>query len=172
MEKTMKIALVALLFAASAWAQSPQNLVRPTCGYGDVSFKVKLDDKQHTLAQPQPGKALVYFIHDAGSWEVLAYPTTKMGMDGAWAGANHGDSYFFVSVEPGEHHVCATLQSSFVDDRVEFAHFTAEAGQVYYFRTRLVMSRQVELLELEALDSDQGNYLIATSPLSVSRPKK
>jgi hypothetical protein len=52
------------------------------------------------------------------------------------------------------------------------AHFTAEAAKVYYYRTRLVMSRTVELLELAPLDSDQGTYLIASFPLSVSTPKK
>jgi hypothetical protein len=30
----------------------------------------------------------------------------------------------------------------------------------------------VELLELDAIDSDQGKYLIASFPLSVSNPKK
>jgi hypothetical protein len=52
------------------------------------------------------------------------------------------------------------------------AHLEAEAGKVYYYRTRLVLSRSVELLELEPIDSDQGKYLIASFPLSVSTPKK
>ena len=108
---------------------------------------------------------------DAGTEELLAYPTTKMGMDGRWLGANHGDSYFYVSVEPGEHHMCADLQTSLYEDRTEFAHFRAEAGKVYYYRTRLVMSRSVELLELDPIDSDQGRYLIESFPLSVSKPK-
>ena len=93
-------------------------------------------------------------------------------MDGAWAGADHSNSYFAVSAAPGEHHLCATLQSSLVDDRFEFAHFTAEAGKVYFFRTRLVLSRSVELLQLEPIDSDQGNYLVAIYPLAISTPKK
>lgn len=93
-------------------------------------------------------------------------------MNGAWVGANHGNSYFSVSVDPGEHHVCATLQSSVVDQRVELAHFTAEAGKIYYYRTRLVLSRNIELLELDPIDSDQAKYLISSYPLSISRPKK
>jgi len=68
--------------------------------------------------------------------------------------------------------VCVTLQSSLVAQRVELAHFTAEADKVYYYRTRLIMSRAVELLELEAIDSDQGKYLIGSFPLSVSSVKK
>jgi len=168
----MRSALIALLFAASAFVQATFASLPAACGPEKVSFNVTLDDSQHTLAQPEPGKARVYFFHDAGTSSTLGYPTVKLAMDGAWVGANHGNSYFSVSVEPGEHHVCVTLQSSLVAQRVELAHFTAEAEKVYYYRTRLVMSRSVELLELDPINSDQGKYLIVSFPLSVSNPKK
>jgi hypothetical protein len=168
----MKVALVAFLFAASALAQGPSGVLAPACGSGDVDFKVKLNYAAHTVEQPEPGKARIYFIHDAGTSALFAYPTTKLGVDGAWVGAGHGNSYFSISVEPGEHHLCAILQSSVVEDRKELAHLTAQAGKTYFYRTRLVMSKEVELLELEPLDSDQAMYLIASYPLSVSTPKK
>jgi hypothetical protein len=76
-------------------------------------------------------------------------------------GANHGNSDFTVSVEREEHHACVTLHASLVARRVELAHFTAEADKVYYYCTQLVMSRSVELLELEPVDSDQGKHLVA-----------
>ena len=168
----MKIALVTMLLAASAFAQAPPTPSTAACGRDDVSFKVKLDDSQHTLTQPDPGKARVYFPQDAGTNMTLGYPTVKLALDGAWVGANHGNSYFSVSIQTGEHHVCVMLQSSLVAQRVELAHFTAEADKVYYYRTRIVMSRSMELLELEPIDSDQGRYLIASFPLSVSSHKK
>jgi hypothetical protein len=168
----MKVAVLVMVFAASAFAQSPADASTAACGPENVSFNVKLDRSQHALANPDQGKARVYFLHDAGTGSTLGYPTVKVAMDGAWVGANHGNSYFFLSVEPGEHHVCVTLQSSLVAQRVELAHFAAEAGKVYYYRTRLVMSRSVELLELGAIDNDQGKYLVASTPLSISSPKK
>ncbi|MGA7294786.1 MAG: DUF2846 domain-containing protein [Terriglobales bacterium] len=168
----MKFALVTVLFVASAFAQAPPASSPAACGPANVSFRVKLEGSQPTLAQPDPGKARVYFFHDAGTGVTLGYPTIKLAMDGAWVGANHGNSYFSVSVEPGEHHVCVTLQSSMVAQRVELAHFTAEAEKTYYYRTRLVMSRSVELLELDPIDSDQGKYLIVSFSRSVSNPKK
>jgi hypothetical protein len=171
-EVPMKAALVAILFAASAFAQTPPTAPAAACGRENVSFKVKLDDSQHTAQLPEPGKARVYFFSDAGTNASLGYPTVKVGMDGQWAGANHVNSYFSVSVEPGEHHVCIALQTSLLARRVELAHFTAEADQVYYYRTRLILSRGIELLELEPIDSDQGKYLILTFPLAVSSPKK
>jgi len=168
----MRITVFVMLLAASAFAQVPPAASSAACGPENVSFKVKLDESQHTLSQPDPGKARVYFFHDAGTGSTLGYPTVKLALDGAWVGANHGNSYFSVSVEPGERHVCVTLQSSLVAQRVELSHFTAEADKIYYYRTRLVVSRSVELLELDPIDSDQGKYLIASFPLSASTPKK
>jgi hypothetical protein len=168
----VKIVALVMLFAAAALGQALPAGSTAACGGGNVSFKVKLDDSQHALVLLEPGKARVYFLQEAGTSHTTLYPTVKIGMDGAWIGANHGNSYFSVSAEPGEHHLCVSLQSSFVAQRVELAHFTAEAEKVYYYRTRLVMSRSVELLELEPIDSDQGKYLIETFPLSNSTPKK
>lgn len=168
----MRITVFVILLAASTFAQVQTAASTAACGPENVSFKVTLDESQHTLLQPAPGKARVYFFHDTGNGSSLGYPTVKVALDGAWVGANHSDSYFSVAIEPGERHVCVTLQSSWVAQRVELAHFTAEADKVYYYRTRLVVSRSVELLELDPLDSDQGKYLIALFPLSVSSPKK
>ena len=177
----MKVALAIFFFAASALSQQKVRFGQPTanaspaCGPAQASFKVKVDDTQHTLAPPEAGKARIYFIHEAGipfTRLTLGYPTSKFAIDGAWVGADHSDSYFAVSVDPGEHHLCATLQSSLVDERVELAHFVAEAGKVYYYRTRLVLSRSVELLELELIDSDQGRYLVGSFPMSTSKLKK
>ena len=135
--EVMKSALVVLFFAASALAQTPSGAATSACGPKDASFDVKLDKTQHTLAQPDPGKALVYFIQEKGS---ASSPRTRVGIDGAWVGANKNSSYFAVSVEPGEHHVCANVQSlrGIPGVRVGLVHFTAEAGKVYYFDARVV----------------------------------
>jgi hypothetical protein len=170
--EVMKIAVITLLLGASAFAQAAPAGPTAACGPANVDFKVKLDQSQHMVTQPEPGKALVYFFSDAGTTATLGYPTEKLAIDGAWAGANHGNSYFSVPVDPGEHHVCVTLQSSLVAPRVELAHFTAEAARAYYYRVRLVASRSIELLELDPIDSDQGKYLIETFPLAVSTRKK
>lgn len=142
----------------------------PACGLDNVSYRVRLNNASSAAIPPEPGKARVYFIHDGGE-NSLAYPTTRVALDGNWVGANHGRSYFTVDVNPGEHHACAMVQSSLVGPNLELAHFTTDASKTYYYRTRLVLSGQVQLLELEPLDSDQGKYLAATLPLSESKPK-
>jgi hypothetical protein len=161
----MKIALVALLLAASAFAQEPSDGVASACGPKDASFDVKLDKTQHKLVQPEPGKALVYFIQETGG------AASKIGLDGAWVGANKSSSYFAVPVEPGEHHVCADVSTprGIPGVPVGFLHFTAETGRVYYFDARVVYGH-VPYLFLGAVDSDQAKYLIASYPLSMSTP--
>jgi len=178
----VKVAFVVLLFAASAFAQ-PSNVSLPSaCGSEKTSFSVKVDDTQHMLAQPEPGKALVYILRDdgaLGSPTELGYPTIKIGIDGTWVGANEANSWFSVSVEPGEHGVCASPQSVLeLGHIIELAHFTAEAGKTYYFRTRFTITKvqaylnRQAYLNLDPLDSDQGKYLVAVYPLSVWRAKK
>jgi hypothetical protein len=129
---------------------------------------VTLDKSPHGVAQPEPGKALVYFIQDRGahSFGIGGSVEALIGLDGAWVGANRNNSYFAVSVKPGEHHACADLHS------VELAHFNAEAGKVYYFRVRAVGTRYGVYLFLDSVNSDEAKYLIATFPQSMSQPKK
>ena len=178
----MKAAIVFLCLSVTAFAQQKercsqqpgQNRLATACGPAQVNFKVNLDRSQHGPALPEAAKAMVYFIHDSGAKSefLTGYPTTKYAVDGSWVGAGHGNSWFAVGVAPGERHVCTMLQSSLVDQRVELAHFTAEAGKSYYFRTQLVMSGAVELLELEQIDSDEAGYLISEYPMATAAAKK
>jgi hypothetical protein len=171
----MRCALVVILLAVSAFAQDKSAFVAAAaCGPRDTNFDTKRDDSQHALTPPEPGKARVYFIQDIGVVGCLgACLTMKIGLDGTWVGADQRNSYFSVSVEPGEHHLCANRQSHFAraNQMVALAHFTAEAGKVYYFRTRTFGDKTQAILDLDPIDSDQAKYLIASYPLSVSHPK-
>jgi hypothetical protein len=168
--KALRIIGFVMLFAVSAFTQVPPA-VTAACGPEKVGFNVKLDESQHALPEPEPGKARVYFIQEKATDSFAA--TTTIGLDGAWVGANKNSSYFAVSVEPGEHHVCADVHTprGIPGVPVGFLHFTAEAGRVYYFDARVVYGSQSYLF-LGAVDSDQAKYLIASYPLSVSTPNK
>jgi hypothetical protein len=171
----MRSALIVLLLATCAFAQERSAIEAAACGPKSASFDVKRDESQHALSQPEPGKALVYFVQDVGVEACLgSCLTTQIGLDGAWVGANQRNSYFSVSVEPGEHRVCANPQSSHsspVSRLVAFAHFTAEAGKVYYFRTRSFGDKYQKLFDIDPLDSDQAKYEIASFPLCVWHSK-
>lgn len=175
----MRIAVLVFLFSVSALAQDPSAIsaAEAACGPQSINFDIKDDNTQHVLEQPEAGKALVYVIQDVGYATCIGgCITTRVAADGAWVGANHHNSYFSFSVDPGEHHLCARWQSHFARlfEVVGLAHFTAEAGRVYYFRTRLIGGQpgSANFFDIEPIDSDQGKLFIASIPLSISHPKK
>ena len=98
----------------------------------------------------------------------------EIAVDGTWVGANHHNSYLLFAVEPGEHHLCTNWQSHFerMSRVVGLAHFTAEAGKVYFFRTRVIGYGGPTFFDFEPIDSDLGKLFIASIPMSVSHPKK
>lgn len=168
----MKATLLALLFALSSIAYASSNSLPSACGAKNVGFNVDLQHAQHTLTQPDPGKARVYFVQNLGAHNYIAQ--INVGLDGSWVGANRDNSYFSVSVDPGDHHVCENVKSHFrtYGKLVEVAHFTAEPGKIYYFRAQLSFGENSPSLLLTPIDSDEADHLIASYPLSVSQPKK
>jgi hypothetical protein len=138
------------------------------CGPSEAHFDVKTDKNQHPSGHLQPGKALVYVFEEDTSGGA---PTTRVGLDGKWMGANQVQSYFFFSVDPGEHRLCTNWQEKYA----AFARlgsalsFTAEAGKTYYFRT---MITTIYGVRLEPLDSAEGQFLISADALSTSHSSK
>jgi hypothetical protein len=171
----MKVLLVAILFASPCLAQSNAPPANPeaACGANDVEFKVKPDIRGEHLPAAVPGKALVYFVETQKVYGLIGNVTAKIAVDGAWVGANQGDSYFFITVQPGEHHLCACWQSSLAGrQQVSLNSLTAEAGKSYYFRVRVTGDdRAGYSFDLLKANSDEATLLVARSPYSVSRAK-
>jgi hypothetical protein len=164
-------------FTTVAFAQDSAAIsaAEVACGPKGVNFDVKDDNSQHTVAQPPAGKATVYVIQEIGETACFGgCLTTKIAVDGAWMGANHHNSYLFFAVEPGERHLCTSWQSRFerMSRVVGLAHFTAEAGKVYFFRTRVIGHQGPTFFDFEPIDSDQGKLFVASIPMSISHPKK
>jgi Protein of unknown function (DUF2846) len=174
----MKALLAVLLFSSSVFArnQPPASNPQSACGPSDVHFDIKKDSGQH-LGQLEPGKALVYVIQDEDRPECIKCDTTtRVGLDGSWVGANNEDSYFYFSVEPGEHHLCADRlpQLGVTAKPISLLGFTAEAGKTYYFRIHAVYGagRAASYSDFGSVNPDEAKYLISISPYSVARPKR
>jgi hypothetical protein len=150
------------------------------CGPAGVDFDVR-DDPSHPAEQPDPGKAFVYVIQDDGAGNCSESLwggcfTTRVGLDGAWAGATHHNSWIAFNVDPGQRHLCVTLQSRMknASQLVGLVHFNAEAGKMYYFRARAFgrsAGSQV-FLDLDPIDSDQGKFLVSTFRFSVATARR
>ena len=147
------------------------------CGPKQVQFDVTTDKKQHPEAKAETGKAVVYVFEEEkrDPNQVFGLVTTRIGVDGQWVGANHGKSYFFFSVDPGNHDLCANWQSSLkmYSKLASAASLTAEAGNVYYFRAVVEERTQTPPgVRLEAVDPAEGQLLRAASAVSSSHPRQ
>jgi hypothetical protein len=172
-----KLLLFLMVLPVLAQAQSGDSRVAPSCGPSEVNFEVKTEKSPHPIARPDAGKALVYFLEDDSEFGSAPKPTTRAGVDGGWVGATHGNSYFYFSVDPGEHHLCACWQTAVLlghGRKVAVAHFTAEAGGVYYFKVKNTWVRDMgtAAINLEPLDSDEGQLLASKYSFSTFEPKK
>jgi hypothetical protein len=171
-----KTILLATLFASPLFAQEHLALVpgatRGGCGPSEMQFEVQRNPHQHTVAPADAGKAIVYVFED-----IEHGPTMKVGVDGTWVGANKGKSYFFFSLEPGEHQVCANWQSGVFKktaQRIGSAiTLRAEAGKVYYLRIQVYeRSERDHNVKLEPVETAEGQFLISASGFSTFHPKK
>jgi len=182
MIKTMLVVLLLLvtisLLASSVFAQDKPTggAGAPGCGEPKIKFEVKTEKSQRP-PQTDAGKALVYFIENDSQFDSFPSPTTRMGVDGEWVGATHGNSYFYSSVDPGVHHLCASWQKAVLalqGRQTAAAHFTAEAGGVYYFEIKNTWHRDHGAgdISLRPLDSDEGQLLANKLSFSTFQPKK
>ena len=175
----MKTTLVIFLAALSvtAQAQTPEARVAPSCGPDQVKFKVKTQKIPPQMGQPEAGKARVYFFEDNAGFGSFPKLTTRAGVDGEWVGATRGNSYFYFSVDPGEHHLCASWQNWLgpgvdVTHKTAVAHFTAEGGAIYYFKAGAVQGRGTLGIHLEPLDSDEAHFLASKFSFSTVQQKQ
>lgn len=171
------VTLVILLASTLTAQEAGKTIEAPGCGSPDEQFKVKTTKKGQPIAQAAAGKALLYFVQDDREFESIPRPTVRAGIDGKWMGATHANSYAYFSVEPGEHHLCASWQSGVVvgaGQQSAALHFTAEAGKSYFFRIRDHWNKFEGLgtMIFEPLDSDEGKLLVSEFKYSTSHAKR
>ena len=155
--------LLLLLFTIPAAGQSPsvEQAAAPGCGKENTKFDVQTTKSNHPILKPDAGKALVYFLQDDTDFVSRPRPSTRFGLDGAWIGATNSNSYFYVSVDPGEHHLCADWQS-FVGfntgHKTGAASFTATEGSSYFFlvKNRSNHDNFPASMKFELLDPDEA----------------
>jgi len=175
----MRTAFGALLLGLSLLpaAQARTNELPDSCGNDKVNFDVKLEKDRPLLTGPESGKAQVVFIETLNKVGSCFHciSTTRIGVDGAWAGANQDNSYFAISVLPGEHNLCTDVQSKPGRLQLGMATLTAEPGKIYYYKLKLTWnnldgSSPYSNLELVPIGADEAKYWLKMSALSTSSP--
>jgi len=171
-------------------ASGPQ--ANGACGPSNEDWDVTTNDKTHPTAAAEPNRAHIYLIQDDTEYVPHPRPSVRFGIDGQWAGATHSNSYFFVSVDPGEHHLCIRWQGAVgaggqhrESDSV--LELSAEAGQDYYFVAHDVYSGgdsrpgqpnrpneppPSQFVIFRPANSDQAMMMMSRFAFATSTPKK
>jgi hypothetical protein len=129
-----KLVLLILSLSVSSSIQTRAATLPDACGSDKVKFDISLQKNPLAPSAPDPGKGQIIFIEASKKPRAMGCMGncnnfTRYGVDGAWVGATKDNSYFTLSVEPGEHHLCAVLGKD-----VDAEALTVEAGKVYYFQ--------------------------------------
>jgi hypothetical protein len=167
--------LVLMVLCASLCVAVParaKTVLPDSCGDDKVKFSVKPAEPQPAPAPLPAGKAQIVFIENVEEYGFyMTEPATRFGVDGAWVGANKGNSYFVSTVDPGLHHLCVNWQSSkdAESSKVSMASFTAEANKVYFFQVKVLLRQDSQgwvkerTFELTPLNEDDGKYRVKAS---------
>jgi len=175
-----KYMLLALALALPSFGQGHAADLRSAagCGPSQTQFDVRTDKHQHAVTQPESGRALVYVIVEERRdphAQQIGDITTRVGLDGDWAGANHGQSYMSFAVEPGAHRLCTDWQSrpKAMQKLSGAADLIAEAGKTYYYRAEVTIpwADHAANLRLEAVDGAEGLLLVSKSASSTWKIK-
>lgn len=140
------------------------------CGPNEIQFEAKTDKTQHPQAPVDAARAVIYVFSERVSFD----QTYRIGMDGKWMGATRDESYFFFTVEPGEHRLCWDVQKGQdkLSDQGAATTFTAEAGRVYCFKSTVFERNEITAKrKFERIDGAEGMFLVSSWPLSTSRPR-
>lgn len=153
------------LISCCAFAQDKAAIAvaEAGCGPDNIELSVTTDESKHPAPTPENGKALIYVVQRAGG-------TFKFGADGKWLGALKNGTYFYTTVDPGEHHLCVKGQLPLWKG-LYLHQLNAKPGETYYFFVRVVSGGGHDVLTLIKVDPDEGKELVARSKFSSSQPK-
>ena len=168
------VAILSFCVCLGAGVQARCAKLPDACGDGRIEFDVKTQKHQPRPAEPAAGKAQIVFLENENQMVApFSDATVRFGMDGAWVGADNGNSYFVVDIAPGVHHLCANWQGLMGRNQVELAPLTAEPGKVYYFAAQVnVESKSAVAFGLSQLNDDEGKYRVGVSRRSTSKPRQ
>jgi hypothetical protein len=153
--------------AAAARSQVAAAIAAAGCRPSELQFDVKGDNQRHPMPQAEPDKALLYVFETADA----EGETSRIGLDSQRVGANQNGTYLFFAAAPGKHRLCVNVQSDKPAPPGTAGTMTVEAGRVYYFEVQVSVNRYgaVAGVQIQQLDDAQGQYMVATHSLSVTK---
>jgi hypothetical protein len=170
MSRILSVTLLSILVCAAlsgnGSAQSQQlgkeELRAKACGKTSIDYEWKVDKTQHPTPEPPADKAMIYVLRTT----MLGYKiASKLAVDGEWKGMNRGKSYFFFTVDPGEHFFCSESENQ------DYLSLTAEAGKTYFLQQKVEMGMWKARTNLEVMPDAEGRKRLPDVHLSVFEVK-
>lgn len=166
MLKNKLIGLTLMLFCLSltqAFGQDSKEEKLKACGTKEVNYKASTDKKQHPTPDAPTDKALIYVLRPTIIGMKI---NSKLAADGEWKGVNRGRTYFFFTVEPGEHYFCSESENQ------DYLKLTVEAGKTYYLQQKVEMGVWKARTNLVVMTEEKGKEKLKDVNLSVFEEKQ
>ena len=149
----------------SSPAQEPlskQDLRAKACGTSKVDYTWTVDKTQHPTPEPPSDKAMIYVLRTT----IIGYKiASKLAVDGEWKGVNRGRSYFFFTVDPGEHYFCSESENQ------DYLAVKVEAGKTYFLQQKVEAGVWKARTNLEIMSEADGRKRLPDVHLSVFEVK-
>lgn len=143
--------------------EKKQELRAKACGTESVNYKASTDKKQHPTPDAPADRALVYVMRTT----IIGYKIhSKLAVDGKWMGVNRGRTYFFFTLDPGEHYFCSEAENQ------DYITLAVEAGKTYYLKQRVEPGVWKARTDLAVIDEEKAKKELADLNLSVFELKK
>ena len=175
--KNLLLLITCALAVSGAFAQGPNSgaATRPqseadketlrvkACGTEAVDYDAETRKNEHPTPDAPADKALVYVMRTT----IIGYKIhSKLAVDGKWMGTNRGKTYFFVTLDPGEHFFCSESENQ------DAIALTVEAGKTYYVQQQVKAGMWKARTKLAILDEAKGKKELEDLNLSVFTVKK
>jgi hypothetical protein len=133
------------------------------CGTEQVNYEAKTDKTDRPLPEQPADKALIYVVRTA----IIGYKIhSKLAVDGKWVGVNRGATYFYLTLDAGEHFFCSESENQ------DYLALKVEAGKTYYLKQQVEMGMWKARTNLTILNEEEGKKAVAKTNLSVFELKK
>ncbi len=140
-----------------------EELEKKACPAVDVKFTADTDKTQHPLAEPAPGKGLVYVVRPTMMGNKIQ---TKLAVDAQWVGVNRGHNYFSLQLDPGDHYLCSKAENTNV------MALRVEAGKTYFVEQKIKTGWAKARNKLALLSDEEGKKKLASCHPSSWQEKK
>ena len=142
--------------------EKKQELRAKACGTESVNYTARTDKKNHPTPDAPADKALIYILRPT----IIGYKiNSKLAVDGVWTGVNRGRTYFYLTLDPGEHYFCSEAENQ------SYLPLNVEAGKTYFLQQKVEAGMWKARTNLVVMNEVEGRKKLEDVNLSVFERK-